>query len=82
VTVVVRRRCADPDEARRLAAAVAADNPPHVVAAADGALLELRVAPASAASVRATLDDLLSGIAAAEGAARSGRATRRPETGA
>jgi hypothetical protein len=81
VTVIVRRSCADPDEARRLAAAISADNPAHVTAVVDGRVLELRVAPASAASARATLDDLLSGVAAAEGASRASRAPRRSGTG-
>jgi hypothetical protein len=80
VTVVVRRACADAEDARRLERAIAVDNPAHVEATVEGSTLVLRVAPSTAASVRATLDDLLRGVAAAEGAARSGKP--RPPSGA
>ncbi|HTZ61866.1 MAG TPA: KEOPS complex subunit Pcc1 [Thermoplasmata archaeon] len=66
MTVVARRRCASELEARRLAAAVAADNPPYVhVAVEDGALV-VRVRAPTAGSARTTLDDLLACLAAAE----------------
>jgi hypothetical protein len=74
VTVVVRHRCASEVAADRLARAVAADNPAHVRVTAEGAELVVRVAPGSAASVRATLDDLLACIAAADRTAAAGRA--------
>ncbi|HTT73307.1 MAG TPA: KEOPS complex subunit Pcc1 [Thermoplasmata archaeon] len=52
--------------AARLAAAVAADNPPFVRVTVDGPTLTVRVDGRSAASVRATLDDLLACLLAAE----------------
>ncbi len=66
MTVVVRRACASPAEADRLRRAVAADNPAQVRVTVEGSDLVVRVAAAPAASVRATLDDLLSCLAAAE----------------
>jgi hypothetical protein len=66
VTVVVRRRCADAGEATRLAQAVAVDDPAHVRVGTEGAELVVHVDPASAASARATLDDLLACLGAAE----------------
>ncbi len=66
MTVVVRRACDSPAEAERLRRAVVADNPDHVRVDVEGSHLVVRVARAPAASVRATLDDLLSCLAAAE----------------
>lgn len=66
MTAVVRRSCAGPAEAARLRAAVAADNPPFVRVDVEGTDLVVRVSAASAASVRATLEDLLSCLSAAE----------------
>jgi hypothetical protein len=66
VTVVVRRACASPAEADRLRRAVAADNPEHVRVSVDGSELIVHVTPGRATSVRATLDDLLACLAAAE----------------
>jgi hypothetical protein len=70
VSAVVRRVCASPTEAARLRAAVVADNPEYVRAEVDGADLVLRVAAPSAASARATLEDLLACLGAAERAGR------------
>ncbi len=79
MTVELRRTCASAEEARRLAAAVAVDDPAHVTVVAEGDALLVRVEPASAGSVRATLDDLLACLAAAEAAARTaGNPARRP----
>jgi hypothetical protein len=72
VSAVVRRACANPTEAERLRAAVVADNPAYVSAEVDGSDLVLRVAASSAASARATLDDLLACLGAAERAGRDG----------
>ncbi len=69
MTVRLRRRCASPDEAERLRAAVVADNPSFVGVSTDGADLLVSVAAASASSVRATIDDLLACLGAAERAA-------------
>jgi hypothetical protein len=66
VSALVRRHCGSAEEAHRLAAAVAADNPPHVRARAEGTVLMIRVSAASPASLRATLDDLLACVQAAE----------------
>ncbi len=78
MSVELKRTCASADEARRLAAAVSVDDPSHVSVVAEGEALFVRVAAASAGSVRATLDDLLACLAAAEGAARApGPSTRR-----
>jgi hypothetical protein len=66
VTVVVRRRCRDPKEAESLRSAVVADNPPYVEVAVEGSELVVRVAAASAASARTTLEDLLACLKVAE----------------
>jgi pheromone shutdown protein TraB len=68
VTVVVRHACASPAAAERLRRAVVADNPEHVAVTVDGSELVVRVAAGPPASVRATLDDLLACLAAAEAA--------------
>ncbi len=72
MTVVVRRACRSPRAARALRDAVRADTPDFVVLRADGASLTVRLTAPSASSARATLDDLLACLGAAE------RATGRP----
>jgi len=76
VTVVARHACASRTEAERLSRVLAADNPEHVRVEVDGSDLVVRVAPGAAASVRATLDDLLACLLAAEKAGAQG--TRPP----
>jgi hypothetical protein len=66
VTVVVRHACASATEAERLVRAVAADNPADVRVTAEGAALLVHVGPGRPTSVRATLDDLLACLAAAD----------------
>jgi len=73
VTVAARRRCASPEEAERLAAAIVADDPGSFRLRTEGSDLLLEVTGRSAARVRATLDDLLACLAAAEGTARASR---------
>lgn len=69
----MRRACTSAAEADRLRAAVAADNPSFVEVAVEGSALVVRVRAPSAQSARATLDDLLACLGAAErSAARSG----------
>jgi hypothetical protein len=65
----VRRACASAAEAERLRAAVAADDPAFVVVSVEGTTLVARVTAGSARSARATLDDLLACLGAAERAA-------------
>lgn len=62
----MRRTCASAAEARRLRAAVAADNPPFVRVEVEGTALVIRVTAASPESARATLEDLLACLSAAE----------------
>ncbi len=66
MTVLLRRRCADPAEAARLSSAVVADNPEYVRVSAEGPELVVRLTAPSAASARASLEDLLACLAAAE----------------
>ncbi|HYA54375.1 MAG TPA: KEOPS complex subunit Pcc1 [Thermoplasmata archaeon] len=68
VELTVRLRGAFPDAttARRVADAVRADNPSFVTIAVDGSELEVRLTATSAASARATLEDLLACLRAAE----------------
>jgi len=66
VTAVVRRTCATPADAERLRAAVVADNPEYVGVEVDGTDLVVRLVAPSAASARATLEDLMACLAAAE----------------
>jgi hypothetical protein len=70
VTVVLRRACATPEEARRLRDALAPDDPKFLSLEVEGASLVARVSAASAGSVRATLEDLLACVGAAERALR------------
>ena len=72
MTVSVRRSCASPELAERLRAAVAADTPEYVEVAVRGTELEIRLRAASAASARATLEDLLACLKAAEATAGPG----------
>jgi hypothetical protein len=69
VSVVVRHRCPSPEAARTLRAAVAVDNPPYVAIDLEGTELVIRLTASSAASARATLEDLLACLSAAERAA-------------
>ena len=66
MTVAVSRTYPSATVARRIAAAVAADNPPFVHVDVAGSGLTIRLAARSAASARATLDDLLACLQAAE----------------
>ena len=66
MTVVLRHRCATAEEARRLARAVAADNPTHVRVVAEGRELAIALDPTGPASARATLDDLLACLQTAQ----------------
>jgi len=66
VTVELKRTCRSPAEARALLAAVKADTPGFVRLDVDGAVLLVGVAARSAASARATLEDLLACLRAAE----------------
>ncbi|MGA8542629.1 MAG: KEOPS complex subunit Pcc1 [Thermoplasmata archaeon] len=69
MTAVVRRPCASSNEAERLRAALAADNPSFVRVEVEGTALVIRVTAASPASARATLEDLMACVSAAERAA-------------
>ena len=66
LTVVVRRRCASPAEAEALRRAVQVDTPDFVRIATRGAELEIALSATSAASARATLEDLFACLKAAE----------------
>ena len=81
MTVDLARPCASAADARRLADAVRADNPRYVAVEADGATLRVRVRAATAASARATLEDLLACLQAAERAAGTGTSGPRVADG-
>jgi hypothetical protein len=66
VTAEVRRLCATTEEAERLRTAVAPDNPEYVRVSVEGSELVIRLTAPSPASARATLEDLLGCLAAAE----------------
>jgi len=66
VTAEVRRSCGSPAEAERFRVAVAADNPEYVRVTVEGSELVVRVAASAPASARATLEDLLACLGAAE----------------
>lgn len=66
MTVRLRRACGSPEVAARLVAAVSADNPAFVTVRAVGSDLEVELTSRSAASARATLDDLLACLQVAE----------------
>lgn len=74
--MTLERRYASPQEASRLARAVAADHPGFVTGGARGATLRFRVEAPSPASARASLDDLLACVAAAERTLATGRGRR------
>ena len=64
--VELRRTWPSAEVATRIARAVTADNPEYVEARAQGAELVLRVRSTSAASARASVDDLLACVRTAE----------------
>ena len=66
MTVELRRRCRTAAEAEALRAAVQVDTPEFVRLAVEGNDLTVGVTAASAASARATLEDLLACLRAAE----------------
>ncbi|MFI5413731.1 MAG: KEOPS complex subunit Pcc1 [Candidatus Lutacidiplasmatales archaeon] len=66
LTVRLRGSLADPTTALRIADALRADNPPFVSVEAIGSEIEVRLSATSAASARATLEDLLACLRAAE----------------
>jgi hypothetical protein len=72
VTAVVRRACASATEADRLRAAVSADNPAFVRVEVEGTTLVVHLTANSATSARATLEDLLACLSAAERAGGAG----------
>ncbi|HTT16889.1 MAG TPA: KEOPS complex subunit Pcc1 [Thermoplasmata archaeon] len=77
MTVRVRADCGAAAAARALRAAVLPDTPSFVRLTVRGTALEVRLEATSAASARATLDDLLACLKAAERLAplrRAGRA--------
>lgn len=67
----LRAACDRPAAARALRDAVGADTPEFVHLAVRGSDLEVRLTAATAASARATLDDLLACLKAAEQAVPS-----------
>lgn len=73
--MTLRRRCASAAEARRLAAAVEADQPPGLTWRVRARTLEFEFSAATPESARATGDDLLACLSAAErvGAVRVSR---------
>ncbi len=76
MTVDLEHRCASPEEARALVAAVAPDDPAYVAVSVEGAMIRVRVRADSATSARATFEDLLAGFAVAERTHRSATAPR------
>ena len=66
MSVAARRRCASPEAAERLRRALAVDSPPFVSLEVDGADLLLRAAGPTARSLRATFEDLVACLQAAE----------------
>ena len=80
MTVTLARRYDDPRAAGQVATAIGADNPNHIhVRVARGAI-EIRVAAPSAASARATLEDLMACVQAAERTIGLGRVRPRGRT--
>ncbi len=63
---MARRTCASAEEAERLRRALAVDTPEFVTLAVEGTDLTLRTSAPSARSVRATLEDLIACLQAAE----------------
>ncbi len=66
MTVVLGRRYASPEAAERLWRVLSADQAGFVATRRDGPELEFTVAARDARSARATIDDLLACLAAAE----------------
>jgi hypothetical protein len=66
VTVALRRPYASSEVARRIAAALGADNPAFVRVRVEGSALAIELTVPSPGSARATLDDLLACLQAAE----------------
>ena len=66
MTVVVRHRCRSRTEAERLRAAVRVDDPSFADVAVEEDELVIRLTAPSAARARATLEDLLACLRAAE----------------
>jgi Transcription factor Pcc1 len=79
LTVRLRAACDRPATARALRDAVRADTPGFVGLRVRGSNLEVEVHAASAASARATLDDLLACLKAAEQAVPSSRGPVSPQ---
>jgi len=73
VTVTARREYPDATTAEQVARAIGADNPPYVRVERNGSTLVLRWSGPTAASVRATSEDLFAGLRAAELTLRSAR---------
>jgi hypothetical protein len=69
VKVDLRRTGRSAREAEALLAAIRADTPDFVALSTDGPTLRIRLAASSAGSARATLEDLLACLQAAERAA-------------
>lgn len=66
MTVELARTYGSIAEAERLRAALASDQPEYLVTRRSGRSLAFRIASASARSARATVDDLLACLSAAE----------------
>ncbi|MGI0054338.1 MAG: KEOPS complex subunit Pcc1 [Thermoplasmata archaeon] len=73
MNVELERRYAEAETAARVAGALFADNPAHVTVTVDGPRLTIQVVAPSAASARATLEDLLACVQVAERSVRAGR---------
>jgi hypothetical protein len=73
VTVTARREYPDAAMAEQVARAIAVDNPAQVRAERHGSTLELRWSGPTAASVRATAEDLFACIRAAEQTLKTAR---------
>lgn len=69
---MARRACASPEEAERLRRALAVDTPGFVTLTVEGRDLVVATSGSSARSVRATLEDLIACLQAAERTPRSG----------
>jgi hypothetical protein len=74
VEVTLEREYASPGEAAALFRALEPDRPDYLEATCDGPRLRFRVVAANAASARATLEDLLAALSAAERARAIGPA--------
>ena len=66
LTVRVKASCGSAEKARALQEAVAADTPEFVSLATDGATLTISLTARTPASARATLEDLMACLAAAD----------------